>query len=293
MESGVLLLICYESEYYGVCTLEETISHHGIVEQKWGVRRYQNKDGTYTEEGKKRYGTRFDYAEKRVRHKLTNKYTKAKRETINKSVVRQRGKLTGGEAEQCINLAVDMYRKSFAAEPQITKDVISCVESSGGMMYDLDYRLKNPSSLAAKIGADAKEKNLSFSDSAKGIKDTIRYTSVADDDNFVSNYNSVKAELLSKGYTEVRCKNYFDLYNKGLVKHKSVQSIYKDKDGNVFEIQFQTPASQAAKDLKIPLYEERRKAGISDKRAAEIEQEMTKLAEHVNDPKGISKIKSH
>lgn len=28
--------------------------HHGIKGQKWGVRRYQNKDGTYTSAGKKR-----------------------------------------------------------------------------------------------------------------------------------------------------------------------------------------------------------------------------------------------
>ena len=29
--------------------------HHGIKGQKWGVRRYQNADGTLTAEGKKRY----------------------------------------------------------------------------------------------------------------------------------------------------------------------------------------------------------------------------------------------
>ena len=31
------------------------LEHHGILGQKWGVRRYQNPDGTLTEEGKKRY----------------------------------------------------------------------------------------------------------------------------------------------------------------------------------------------------------------------------------------------
>ena len=29
--------------------------HHGILGMKWGVRRYQNKDGSLTEAGKKRY----------------------------------------------------------------------------------------------------------------------------------------------------------------------------------------------------------------------------------------------
>ena len=34
---------------------DEELMHHGILGQKWGVRRYQNEDGTYTEAGKKRY----------------------------------------------------------------------------------------------------------------------------------------------------------------------------------------------------------------------------------------------
>lgn len=32
----------------------DELYHHGILGQKWGVRRYQNKDGSLTEAGKKR-----------------------------------------------------------------------------------------------------------------------------------------------------------------------------------------------------------------------------------------------
>lgn len=51
---------------------QDYLMHHGILGQKWGVRRYQNKDGSLTEEGRRKYlkeGTeerkRFDKVAKR------------------------------------------------------------------------------------------------------------------------------------------------------------------------------------------------------------------------------------
>ena len=37
--------------------MDSYLAHHGIIGMKWGVRRYQNKDGTLTNAGKKRYST--------------------------------------------------------------------------------------------------------------------------------------------------------------------------------------------------------------------------------------------
>ena len=35
----------------------DDLQHHGILGMHWGVRRYQNKDGSYTSAGKRRYYT--------------------------------------------------------------------------------------------------------------------------------------------------------------------------------------------------------------------------------------------
>lgn len=42
-----------QNQYYWALTDEEYIAHHGILGQKWGIRRYQNPDGSLTTEGKK------------------------------------------------------------------------------------------------------------------------------------------------------------------------------------------------------------------------------------------------
>lgn len=49
-------MILYDSPYYGVTAIGDSVSHSGTKGMKWGIRRYQNEDGSYTPLGREHYG---------------------------------------------------------------------------------------------------------------------------------------------------------------------------------------------------------------------------------------------
>lgn len=58
--------------------------HHGIQGQKWGVRRFQNSNGSLTSAGKQRYGTRFDRARMHQEKVINSMYGHANKWTNRK-----------------------------------------------------------------------------------------------------------------------------------------------------------------------------------------------------------------
>lgn len=54
---------------------EEMLEHHGIKGQKWGIRRYQNPDGSRTALGKKRESSRNDKEKKARKADVKNRRT--------------------------------------------------------------------------------------------------------------------------------------------------------------------------------------------------------------------------
>lgn len=115
---------------------EEYIEHHGILGQRWGVRRFQNADGTLTEAGKKRYGKKLvdTYS------KLEKEYDKLNGFNLNSS---PRYKKTSKEAEE--------LRKEILSS---SKDVMKVLDKAKKLDQDEDfdkiYDLRNDFKKAAE-----------------------------------------------------------------------------------------------------------------------------------------------
>ena len=58
--------------YIGTVPCTSSLKHFGILGQKWGVRRYQNEDGSLTEAGKARYYKQIDKEALRDAKKYVN-----------------------------------------------------------------------------------------------------------------------------------------------------------------------------------------------------------------------------
>lgn len=87
------------------------LAHFGIKGQKWGVRRFQNEDGSFTEEGKARYGRKSYVPTNPVAY-----LAKRKNDKINKSFEKWK------ENDQKRSAAIDAGKRMNAAKHAYEKD---------------------------------------------------------------------------------------------------------------------------------------------------------------------------
>ena len=78
--------------------MDYELYHHGILGQKWGIRRYQNFDGSYTKAGLERYGRSKDIYEKRKRE-----YKDIKKDSTKSSYEKKYARAKVKEAKRQMN----------------------------------------------------------------------------------------------------------------------------------------------------------------------------------------------
>lgn len=86
---------------------DNELQHHGILGQKWGIRRYQNDDGTLTEAGKKHYQKLDERWVKRKSDKVYDKALKESRKEMNQFINEEMQGLYG-------KTAINIYNRKLA-----------------------------------------------------------------------------------------------------------------------------------------------------------------------------------
>lgn len=93
--------------------------HHGIKGQKWGVRRYQNEDGSYTSEGKRKYGIgtseRVRARQAKLQSKLDSRKGRESNLFLNKNDY-LRGRISSLDKKATHREARQAYRENRSAE---------------------------------------------------------------------------------------------------------------------------------------------------------------------------------
>lgn len=113
----------YPNELYHGYSTE--LYHHGIKGQKWGVRRYQNPDGTLTALGKVHYGLSSKFSYNKTDREWSKKVlNNNKIRTKNMTTWNERDKKSKLEAEErnkAYTKAIDDFQSDMAKEGWFTK----------------------------------------------------------------------------------------------------------------------------------------------------------------------------
>lgn len=118
--------------------------HHGILGQKWGIRNYQNSDGTLTEAGKARYA-KLSRKEEKIKSKISknqdklNKFNltkKAKMATYESLAAKNQLKAYNNSHGLFKNTSLNKYKTAKA------QDLANKYSSRFNSLYAKEYKLK-------------------------------------------------------------------------------------------------------------------------------------------------------
>ena len=139
---------------------ENELYHHGIKGQKWGVRRFQNTDGSLTSDGKKRYGEGSDRVEKYSKKAVgwENRAINAKT-GIGRGISTEMAMYRRAKSDRLAEKATNDY-KFLAVNKNAARTLRSQSETKANIAKGLKERSENSTGLKQKYLMEKAIKNL-------------------------------------------------------------------------------------------------------------------------------------
>jgi hypothetical protein len=183
-----------------------------------------------------------------------------------------RGGVVSREA-RADTLAAEKISEAKMYEPEITSMLLSTSKDLGGTMDKIDFRLKSQDSMTRKILSNSIEHGITEEAEANKISDVLRYTMVFDNPKtYTSNVLTAVAKMKEMGYTkhDNRWRNYFSPGN----AYNGYNTVWENKNGMKFELQFHTTESLTIKEKVHQIYEKYRKLPQNSKLRPVLAKEM-------------------
>lgn len=179
--------------------------------------------------------------------------------------------------------------RALTTEPHITEALRAAAgHVEHGRLNGLEYRLKGEDSLKRKVAtALLEDPELTPERALANIRDSLRYTVEIPTRDYSHGVQQAVDELRARGFENVTFKNTWE--GSG---YKGINSTWRDPStGQVFEVQFHTPESFAAKMDTHILYEKGRLPGISREEFDAIQGAQNELFGRVPVPHGADSIR--
>lgn len=97
--------------------MENTLQHHGIKGMKWGIRRYQNKDGSLTPEGRNRYSDdTSSHVKNMTDQELRDRINRLQLEKQYKSLLEPSGQKTVNKGKAFVQNVLETSGKNIATQ---------------------------------------------------------------------------------------------------------------------------------------------------------------------------------